>query len=189
MYLDNIVDYINAQVKLRMGAKASHSRFYGICKIVEKDDAEKTVVLYDNAGNDVLVQDDSNWLFVYHRFLGYTFQLNEVNAKDSFGDGASTKSAIGNFVMGVYGNREFLEMTDQQLTASVAFNFPDVVPLSLIESLTGLKNVIISPLQTNNIPTSEPMKPSAEDIFFTLTYRIAFMGDVSCLADCEPNCI
>ncbi len=192
MYLDTVVEFINAQLKLRMGAKASHSRFYGICKFVTKDiGGGRAVVLYDNAGNDQVVIDDSQWLICYHRFLGWTFAPNEQNQQNSYGDGASTKLAFANFVMGVYGSREFLDMTDQELTASISFNFPDVFPQSLVNGLNGLKQCIISPLSTNNNTAgeSERIEVAKEDIFFTLNYRAAIVGDVTCLADCEPNCI
>lgn len=190
MYLDQIVDYINSTVKLRMGAKAAHSEFYGICKIVEKDlDGEKAVILYDNAGNDINVEDDSFHLFCYHRFLGFTFQPNEVNAKDSYGDGSSLKSANANFVMGVYGNRRMLDLTDQELTSSICFNFPDDMPGQLTGQLTGIGKIIISPVSTNNQNTQEPLKPSAENIFFTINYKALIVGDVSCLTQCNPVCL
>lgn len=191
MYLDKLVGYINAQLKTRLGVKASNSRFFGVCKIVERDrDGEKTIVLYDNAGNDDVVIDDTNSLFVYHRFVGWSIQPNEVNQKNSFGDGANTKTAFANFIMGVYGNRAVLNLTDQELTASVIFNFPDIVPNSLTSELTGLTQSMISPLSTNNNDAnlSEGIMVEKEDIFFTVNYRIAIIGDTSCLADCEIDC-
>lgn len=192
MYLDQIVEYINAQVKFRMGSKASHSKFYGICKFVEKDiGGESAVVLYDNSGNDQVVMDDSLWMVCYHRFIGWSLLTNEVNQNNSFGDNITTKTAYANMVMGVYGSRSLLNMTDQELTASIAFNFPDVMPLSLVTQLIGIKQCIVSPLSTNNdsAQENEKMDVSKEDIFFTLNYRVSITGDVSCLADCEPNCI
>ena len=192
MYLDKIVDFINAQLKLRMGNKASHSRFYGICKFVEKDiGGEKAIVLYDNAGNDTVVIDDSQWLLCYHRFIGWAFAPNEQNQENSYGDGASTKTAFANFVMGVYGSREYLNLTDQELTASISFNFPDIVPQSLVSELRGMKQCMVSPLSTNNSTASESerIEVSKEDIFFTLNYRVAIIGDTGCLADCEPDCV
>ena len=189
MYLDSFVDYLNATIKTRMGSKASRSRFYGVCKIVEKDlNGEKTVVIYDNTGNDFTVQDDTYWLIIYHRFLGYSFQSNEVNAVNSFGDGASTKAAFANFVMGVYGDRKNLNLTDLELMASVSFSFPDVVPQSIISQLTGMQQAIFSPVSSNSTPT-EPIITNPENIFFTLNYRIAISGDVNCLSDCYPDCV
>lgn len=190
MYLDSFVEYINATIKTRMGQKASRSKFYGVCKIVEKDlNGEKTVVLFDNQGNDIEIQDDSYWLIIYHRFIGYSFQPNEVNQVNSYGDGASTKSAFANFIMGVYGDRQNLNLTDQELASSIGFNFPDVLPNSLIIQLTGMQQAIISPLSTNQIPTTEPIKAENENIFFTLSYRISITGDRECLTDCAPDCI
>lgn len=193
MYLDTIVDYINNTVRTRMGRKASHSRFYGICKAVSKGD-DKTIVYYDNDGNDINVQDDSYNLFCYHRFTGFSFQVNELNLNDSYGRGASTKTAFANFIMGVYGNRKGLQMTDQELAASICFNFPDVMERNLVNQLTGVQNVIISPVSTLNQetryqPSTEPITPDAENIFFTVNYRISITGDVGCLSQCNPECI
>lgn len=172
-----------------MGSKSAHSRFHGICKIVERDDQQKSIVFYDNAGSDVRIGDDSYHLECYHRFSGFTFQPNEQNAKDSYGDGVSTKTAFANFVMGVYGDRKNLDMTDQELMASIAFNFPDVMPSALTSQLTGIGKVIVSPVSTTNGVGQEPLKPFAENIFFTLNYRISITGNVDCLSQCNPDCV
>lgn len=187
MYLDNIISYINSTVKLRMGSKAARAKFYGMCKIVDRDGTQ-AVIEYDNQGSDVNIQDDTYHLIVYHRFLGFVFQSNEINAKDSYGDGASTKSAYANFLMGVYGNRKFLDLTDQELTASICFNFPDEMPPQLLSQLTGAMRVLISPISTNNDKHSEPLQPESENIFFTVNYRAAITGDVACLSQCNPDC-
>lgn len=189
MYLDSIIDFINATVKTRMGSKAAHSRFYGICKIVSKDDDEKAVVMYDNAGNDVVIGDDSLHLECYHRFTGFSFQSSEQNQNNSFGRGTSNKSAFANFVMVVLGNRKSLEMTDQELTASLAFNFPDKLNQELVNQLTGVNNIVISPVSTENNPTGEPLNPYSENIFFSLKYRVAISGNVDCLSACYPTCV
>lgn len=191
MYLDIIVSYINEQLKVRLGAKAAQSRFYGVCKLVEKDNEDKTVVLYDNAGSDTVVIDDSYTLFAYHRFLGWSMLSNEQNAANSYGDGASTKSGFANFIMAVYADRARLNLTDQELTASVVFNFPDVLPQYLTAQLDGMKLCVVSPTGTNNnnAEEGERLKLEKENIFFTVNYRVAITGDVTCLADCEPDCI
>jgi hypothetical protein len=192
MYIDKLVDYINSHLKLRLGAKASNSKFYGVSKLVIKDnDGDKTIVLYDNAGNDQLIIDDTNSLFVYHRFLGWSLATNEQNQVNSFGDGASTKNAFANMVMAVYASRSTINLTDQELTASIVFNFPDIVPRSLTSELTGLTQAMISPVSTNNnnADVSEGLAVEKEDIFFTVNYRIAIIGDTACLADCEPDCV
>lgn len=188
MYLDSFIDFINSTVKSRLGSKSAQARFHGICKIVDHGE-DQGVVFYDNAGNDYRIGDDSFGLECYHRFTGFSFQANEQNAKDSFGDSVSTKTAFANFVMGVYGNRKSLEMTDQELMASVAFNFPDIVPSSLTNQLTGIQRAIISPMSTTNGVGQEPIKPFAENIFFTMNYRISITGDVGCLSQCNPDCI
>lgn len=195
MYAPQIVKYINAVLQSQLSGKQfQRGIYFDIAKqVIRKGDGEDQtpfVVIFDNEGNDLSdIINDKYSLVVYHRMTGYGFTAIEQNQRDSFGDGARVKGLTMNMVMVVYGNRNVLKMTNEELSALMYCYFPSELPPSLKEQLVGLQQVSFSPVATNNVSAqieqTEGIKVHPENILFALNYVVKEEVNTICFGGCD----
>ena len=192
MYAPQIVSYINSVLKAYLsGSQFQQGVYHGIAKqVIRTKDNHPFIVIFDNEGNDMSdFINDKYSLSVYHRMTGYTFSEEAQNQNDSFGDSARTKGLQMNMVMVVYGDRNRLKMTNEELSALMYVYFPSEIPQNIRTQLTGIEVANISPLTTNNnsaqVEQSEGIKVEVENILFTLNYVIKEKINTSCIQACD----
>jgi len=192
MYATQIVKYINAKLKANLsGSQFQQGMYFGLAKqVVRNQDNTPFIVIFDNEGNDLSdFINDKYSITVYHRMTGQTFFPVEQNQATSFGDGAEVKGTVMNMVMVVYGDRNKLKMTNEELCSLMYVYFPTVMEDSLRTQLTGLQNVNFSPVSSNNISAqvsqSEGITCEVENILFSINYQIREQIDANCIEQCD----
>ena len=192
MYAPQIVTYINAVLQAYLSGKQfQQGVYFGIAKqVVRNKDNQPFIVIFDNEGNDLSdFISDKYSISVYHRMNGYSFSGIVDNEAFSFGDGAKTKGLAMNMVMVVYGDRNRLKMTNEELAALIYVYFPSEVPQNIRVQLTGLERLTISPTSTNNnsiqVQQAEGIECHPENILFTINYTINELINTNCIAACD----
>lgn len=194
MYASAIVKYINAVLEQRLSsANFRQGKYYGIAQIAKIKESDDSVsmkpVIFDNEGIDInKIIDDVYSFVVYHRTLAFQFANIDNNQKFSFGDGASNKTQIINMVMVVYGDREKLQITQEQFTSLIYFMFPSEVLDEVKSQMQGVQTLTVSPVSSNNVSLSvmqqEGIMCEQENILFSIQYQIRMQVNGNCFNDC-----
>jgi hypothetical protein len=121
--------------------------------------------------------------------LSSTLYPSEVNQALSFGDGAAVKRQVYNMIMVVYGDRERLRITNEELSSRMYLAFPERIPDQGM--MIGIKQLSISPLSQNNISQGagsvsaiEGIACEPENILFSIAYKVDMNIDSGCI-----NCV
>lgn len=134
--------------------------------------------------------DDSFPCIVYHRLLGLNY--TQVNNTSQFGRGVNKQVQVADMLLVAYGRFAPLRITSEQFEALIAAGFPDEVASALLAPYK-LDRMLVT-LQGSNMLSQQvyageygglPVYISAEDILFSVRYRIETDFRKNCFSICD----
>ena len=129
--LSEITSFINDELRReQFGSKRFQGRWSGIAELITTSESETVPCLVANNGTTTKLGIDDTYSFeVYHRMIGGSFESG-----DDFGDLRNRKETH-EMVMIVMGDRDRLELTNEQIISGLAMGFPMVLPLANRQAL------------------------------------------------------
>jgi len=202
-FLKEIVSYINTNLSENGGLASSvfaGKQLYGISTLLPIQPLEGTEYsipgFLNDQGDAVYVGvDDSYPVIIYHRIISSSYSISDVGG---FGDREAMTQEESEGRLVVFGRRDVIKKTDEELADIVVMSIPDVLPPSFISRYNslGLSFASVATTDVNkdreqafteeygNI-TPLPLKP--EHIFFAVSYQITTLFNKACYAACL-NC-
>ena len=192
-----IIDIINTQIMTDtlcdvrfVGASVNGIAYDG----TEVDSTGTRVfpVVYDLTGNGTKINPDDTYpIQIYHKILNKTYQVKP----SSVGSRANVVSEKTDVKMIVAGWTSRLQLTQEDLEALIASNFPDQISPSLYSPLK-LQNLVVT-LQSSVLDRAQvyageyrgiPFQVSPEQILFSIRYQIESTYKKGCfiITDCQP---
>jgi len=150
-------------------------------------------IVYDLTGNGSKVNPDDTYpIQIYHKILNKTYQVKP----GSVGDRSNVVSEKTDVKMVVAGWTNPLQLTQEDLEALIASNFPDQIAPALYTPLR-LQNLVItlvsSVLDRAQVYREEyrgiPYQVRPEQILFSIRYQIESTYKKGCfiITDCQPT--
>lgn len=132
--LAEIVDLVNTELqRTQFGAKRfQKGRWNGITELVTTSENETVPCVVDNNGDTTKLGMDDTYSFeVYHRMLAANFEVGE----DDFG-ASRNRREISDMVIVMMGDRDRLELTNEQIISGLALGFPVILPKDEVLALS-----------------------------------------------------
>lgn len=137
--------------------------------------------------------DDTYPATVYHRALGISY--NTITNASQFGRNVDKMAQTADMLLVVYGRFAPLRLTSEQFEALITAGFPDLVEQGLLAPFK-LDSMIVTLVGSNLLGAQVyageygglPVYISAEDILFSVRYRIetTFRKNCFSICDCPP---
>ena len=198
MFQAAIIDIVNAQIvqnSLCDPVVFANKKIYGIAH--DGTDVDSTGVrvfpiVYDLNGDGYKVSPDDTYpLQVYHKILNKSYQIKPA----SVGNRSNVVSEKTDVKMVVAGWTNRLGLSQEDLEALIASNFPDQIDASLYTPLK-LQNLVVtlvsSSLDKAQVYAGEyrgiPYQVKPEQILFSIRYTIESSYKKGCfiISDCQP---
>lgn len=197
MYQASVIDIINTQIRTNT---LCDSRFAGASILgiaYDGTELQGTVVrsfpvVFDLHGEGVKVNPDDTYpLQIYHRILNKSYQVKPA----SVGDRANVISERTDAKMVVAGWTNRLSMTQEDLEALLASNFPDQIapalytPLRLLNLVVTLQSTVLDRAQVYREEyRGLPYQVRPEQILLSIRYQIESTYRKGCfiITDCQP---
>ena len=198
-FLKQQIDIINT--KLREVALADKrfdgSSINGLASLAnyQKDDKVLTapVIMDGNYEPKWVGLDDTFPATIYHRAIGINYA--QINNSSQFGRGVNKLQQTADILMVVFGKYDRLKLTSEQFEALITASFPDEVEQGTIAPYK-LDSMLVTLIGSNLVGAQVyggeygglPVYISAEDILFSVRYRIETQFRKNCFAicDCPP---
>ena len=158
----------------------------------KEGDTVKTAPVVMDANNEAqwVGLDDTFPAIVYHRIVGIGY--NQINNAQQYGRGVNKVVQATDVLFVVYGRFARLNLTPEQFEALIVAGFPDIVESELLAPYS-LDNMLIT-MQASNLNAQQvyageygglPVYVSAEDILFSVRYRIETVFRKNCFSICD----
>lgn len=194
-YLKEIVTIVNDALVARALSTERFvgKRTFGIAATItykEKDGSDvRKPMLTNNTDDEIYVGYDSQFpVTIYHKVSTST---TEPDPEKSYGDHLKVVTQTANIQMIVYGNRNKIKLSPEELEALLIDSFPSNLTKAQKQPYK-LRSVTITPGQTNFNSTAvyqqeysaeSRMKPN--DIFIAINYTVVSSFKQGCLDLCE----
>ena len=198
-FLKQQIDIINAKISEAALAdkRFDGSQINGLASLANYKEGDKVLtapVIMDNNYEPKWVGlDDTFPAIIYHRAVGVSY--SQINNSSQFGRGVNKLQQTCDMLMIVFGKYERLKLTSEQFEALIAASFPDLVEQELIAPFK-LDSMLVTLVGSNLVGAQVyageygglPVYISAEDILFSVRYRIETQFRKNCFAicDCPP---
>ena len=195
-YLKKIVDFINTELSnsLLNTRRFQDKKIIGIAQAMprkEKNDIQLLPSYVDNNGEGQYVGvDDDYSLIIYHKVNSVT--VGKTASGGRYGDGTGYDAHVAKMSMVVFGRRDRLELTNDELAIYLQANVPDAVDAPLLKALQfKVANININDIVLNDLQVFQEeyqgftyfLKP--EQFLFKLNYSIESAFLKKCFANCS----
>ena len=198
MFQAAIIDIINTQIRntTLCDSRFNTGSYQGLAYDGTEVDSSGTRVfpiVYDLSGNGTKVTPDDTYpIQIYHKILNKSYQIKP----SSVGNRSNVISEKTDVKMVVAGWTNRLGLTQEDLEALIASNFPDQIDASLYTPLK-LQNLVVT-LQSSVLDRAQvyageyrgvPFQVRPEQILFAIRYQIESTYKKGCfiISDC-PAC-
>jgi len=186
-YLKEIVDIINVEERASTLAdkRFQKASINSIAHLLPREDVTIPAIVDNDGECTDLSIDDVKAFMIYHRVIDLKYDKT-----DDFGDNQITQETA-NMIMVVYGDRNILQITKEQLVAGVEAGFPQ----ELTKAQKQLYNLRSCEIKTGDVNLDSVLvfrgeyagveynlKPNS--ILFSIPYTIVSEYDRSCIDIC-----
>jgi hypothetical protein len=193
-YLKTIVDFVNGALKEEL--PASNALVIGIAQQLPRTNGEKIELLpsyVDNNGEAVYVGPDDDYdLIIYHKINSIT--VSKGNIKDSYGDDNLFDINVARIGMVVFGKRDVLKMSNDDLAIYLHAAMPVAASKQLLKDLTfRAANINVKDINLNDMQVfmeefqNMPFFLKPEQFLFKINYTIESAFLKKCFKKGECN--
>jgi hypothetical protein len=155
-YLKKIVGFINQELQANLlnDSCYSNSKIIGLCQVLPRQKGERLELLPSYVDNDGEAQyvgpDDDYDLIIYHRLN--RIAVSKANLK-SFGDTRQLDANSAQMSLVVFGLRNKLKLSNDELAVRIQANFPQAATKALLTEMTfqacniNINDIILNDLQ------------------------------------------
>ena len=191
-FIKEVVDYINTSLQSdKLSASVYKTKLMGIAQTGIREDDNFPMIVDSNGQGVFEAFNDAYNLVIYHRCLSSNYT---VDVDKGFGDNNANMIEEASMKMVVWGNRNSLNLTQEQLFFQIisgitnnparsyftqnGLNQPPIISIGAVTN--NSQDVFNSEFKINGV--SYPIKP--EHIYFSINYSITTHYAASCTDGC-----